>query len=65
MRFLREGERCSLTLPETWGRCFLNRHEAQESWEMLLVAFLKPPGELCWTFCLLYPAPDLAAPFQR
>lgn len=37
MRFLCGGERRSLTLPETPGRCFLNRHEAQESWEMLLV----------------------------
>lgn len=32
---------------------------------MLLVAFLKPPGEQCWVFCLWYPAPDLAAPLQR
>lgn len=36
-------------------RCCLNQHETHESWEMLLVAFLKPPGELCWMFCLLYP----------
>lgn len=35
-------------------RCFLNQYETHESWEMLLVAFLKPPGELCWMFCLLF-----------
>lgn len=34
-------------------RC-LKQHEAQETWEVQLMAFLVPAGDLQWAFCLSY-----------